>query len=122
MATTAQPDPATTSETTAGPTTAKAWGTEASDQPLRPMDDRAPRAQARRRRDQDHSLRHLPQRPAHGRNDWGMSRYPIVPGHEIVGMVTGVGPDVTRYRVGDTRRRRLHGRQLHEVRASASQA
>ena len=38
MATTAQPDTATTSETTARPTTAKAWGTEAPDQPLKPME------------------------------------------------------------------------------------
>lgn len=36
------------------------------------------------------------------RNDWGVTVYPIVPGHEIVGVVTGVGPDVTRYRQGDT--------------------
>ncbi|MEQ1951904.1 NAD(P)-dependent alcohol dehydrogenase [Mesorhizobium sp. CN2-181] len=35
------------------------------------------------------------------RNDWGFSTYPIVPGHEIVGKVTAVGKDVTRYRAGD---------------------
>lgn len=35
------------------------------------------------------------------RNDWGFSTYPIVPGHEIVGRVVGVGKDVTRYRAGD---------------------
>jgi len=35
------------------------------------------------------------------RDDWGWSYYPIVPGHEIVGRVLEVGPDVTRYRVGD---------------------
>ena len=35
------------------------------------------------------------------RNDWGFSRYPMVPGHEIVGRVTAVGPKVTRYKVGD---------------------
>ena len=35
------------------------------------------------------------------RNDWGWSYYPIVPGHEIVGRVTAVGSDVTRYQVGD---------------------
>jgi len=27
-------------------------------------------------------------------NDWGMSKYPFIPGHEIVGMVTGVGSEV----------------------------
>jgi alcohol dehydrogenase (NADP+) len=36
------------------------------------------------------------------RNDWGGSRYPVVPGHEIVGEVTAVGPDVTLHQVGDT--------------------
>ena len=35
------------------------------------------------------------------RNDWGMSIYPMVPGHEIVGTVTGVGSAVTKFKVGD---------------------
>jgi uncharacterized zinc-type alcohol dehydrogenase-like protein len=35
------------------------------------------------------------------RNDWGMSVYPLVPGHEIVGRVRQVGAEVTRYQVGD---------------------
>jgi uncharacterized zinc-type alcohol dehydrogenase-like protein len=35
------------------------------------------------------------------RNDWGNAIYPVVPGHEIVGQVTAVGPEVTRYAVGD---------------------
>lgn len=35
------------------------------------------------------------------RNDWGGSYYPIVPGHEIIGRVIAVGPEVTRHRVGD---------------------
>ncbi len=35
------------------------------------------------------------------RNDWGMTRYPVVPGHEIVGRVTAVGTDVTGFRPGD---------------------
>ncbi|CUX70100.1 MULTISPECIES: NAD(P)-dependent alcohol dehydrogenase [Agrobacterium] len=35
------------------------------------------------------------------RNDWGWTTYPVVPGHEIVGCVTNVGPEVTRYKVGD---------------------
>lgn len=35
-------------------------------------------------------------------NEWGgSSYYPMVPGHEITGTVTGVGPKVTRYKVGD---------------------
>ncbi|MCD9853566.1 NAD(P)-dependent alcohol dehydrogenase [Epilithonimonas sp. JDS] len=35
------------------------------------------------------------------RNDWGGSVYPAVPGHEIVGRITGVGADVTKFKVGD---------------------
>jgi uncharacterized zinc-type alcohol dehydrogenase-like protein len=35
------------------------------------------------------------------RNDWGWTFYPVVPGHEIVGRVVGVGADVTRFRPGD---------------------
>ena len=34
-------------------------------------------------------------------DDWGMSQYPLVPGHEIVGRVTGVGDRVTGHQVGD---------------------
>lgn len=33
--------------------------------------------------------------------DWGAQPYPLVPGHEIVGRVTDVGPEVTHYQVGD---------------------
>jgi len=35
------------------------------------------------------------------RNDWGRTNYPVVPGHEIVGIVRAVGADVTDFRVGD---------------------
>lgn len=35
------------------------------------------------------------------RNDWGMTDYPVVPGHEIIGRVTAVGKDVDRFSVGD---------------------
>lgn len=35
------------------------------------------------------------------RNDWGISQYPCVPGHEIIGRVTAAGTEVTKYRVGD---------------------
>jgi alcohol dehydrogenase (NADP+) len=33
--------------------------------------------------------------------DWGPQPFPVVPGHEIVGLVTEVGADVTRHQVGD---------------------
>jgi len=35
------------------------------------------------------------------RNDWGNAQYPIVPGHEIIGRVLEVGPEVTRFKAGD---------------------
>ncbi|MBU2905554.1 NAD(P)-dependent alcohol dehydrogenase [Arenibacter algicola] len=35
------------------------------------------------------------------RNDWGMTQYPVVPGHEIVGRVTQVGSGAAKYKVGD---------------------
>ena len=35
------------------------------------------------------------------RNEWGSTQYPAVPGHEIVGRVTRVGPAVTRFKAGD---------------------
>ena len=35
------------------------------------------------------------------RGDWGKVPYPLTVGHEIAGIVTEVGPDVTRYAVGD---------------------
>src|ERR671911_477495 len=34
-------------------------------------------------------------------DEWGGSTYPMVPGHEIVGIAKEVGPKVTRYAVGD---------------------
>lgn len=35
------------------------------------------------------------------RGDWGPVQYPLVPGHEIAGIVARVGSDVTKYAVGD---------------------
>jgi uncharacterized zinc-type alcohol dehydrogenase-like protein len=34
-------------------------------------------------------------------NDWGRSTFPLVPGHEIIGRVTNIGPGVTRFKQGD---------------------
>ncbi|WNG30599.1 NAD(P)-dependent alcohol dehydrogenase [Cystobacter fuscus] len=36
------------------------------------------------------------------RDEWGKAKYPLVPGHEIVGKVAQVGKSVTRYKVGDS--------------------
>ncbi|MDT0170891.1 NAD(P)-dependent alcohol dehydrogenase [Pseudarthrobacter sp. BRE9] len=35
------------------------------------------------------------------RGDWGPQQYPLVPGHEIAGIVTEVGSAVTKHAVGD---------------------
>ena len=35
------------------------------------------------------------------RNDWRNAKYPMVPGHEIIGRVVEVGPEVTRFKAGD---------------------
>ena len=84
------------------PTQAKGWGTDAADQPLKPM--------IVERRDlhaNDVAIQISHCGICHSdlhqcRNDWHNSSYPVVPGHEIVGTVTAVGPEVTRHKVGDT--------------------
>ncbi len=35
------------------------------------------------------------------RDEWGGSLFPMVPGHEIVGLVKQVGPNVKKFKVGD---------------------
>nr|QSL78019.1 Alcohol dehydrogenase like, zinc-type 1 cytoplasmic [Nigella sativa] len=35
------------------------------------------------------------------KNEWGIAIYPMVPGHEIVGIVTQVGSNVKKFKVGD---------------------
>ncbi len=34
-------------------------------------------------------------------NDWGMTSYPLVPGHEVVGTVTALGSNVSHLKAGD---------------------
>jgi len=84
------------------PTPATGWGTDAADQPLKPM-----RFERRDLRPDDVAIQISHAGICHSdlhtcRNDWHGSRYPVVPGHEIVGTVTAIGNDVTRHRVGDT--------------------
>uniref|UniRef100_A0A0D9VRE1 cinnamyl-alcohol dehydrogenase n=1 Tax=Leersia perrieri TaxID=77586 RepID=A0A0D9VRE1_9ORYZ len=35
------------------------------------------------------------------KNEWGNAKYPVVPGHEIIGVVTDVGSSVARFAAGD---------------------
>ena len=35
------------------------------------------------------------------RNEWGMTEFPVVPGHEILGRVTRVGKNVRKFKAGD---------------------
>ena len=44
------------------------------------------------------------------RNEWGNSIYPMVPGHEIVGRVVETGAEVTKFKDGRHRGRRLFRR------------
>jgi alcohol dehydrogenase (NADP+) len=38
---------------------------------------------------------------SHARSEWGHTTYPLVPGHEIAGRVVQVGPEVSRFAIGD---------------------
>ena len=91
MATTADPQPANPQEASNRPTPAKGWGTDAPDQPLRPMD-----FERRALRANDVAIKITYAGICHSdlhtcRNDWHNSQYPVIPGHEIVGTVTAVG-------------------------------
>nr|GLL30017.1 probable cinnamyl alcohol dehydrogenase 6 [Ipomoea trifida] len=37
----------------------------------------------------------------HIKNDWGITMYPVVPGHEITGIITKVGSEVSNFKIGD---------------------
>jgi uncharacterized zinc-type alcohol dehydrogenase-like protein len=81
--------------------TIKAYGATAPDSGVAPMD-----IQRREPRPDDVSIRIDHCGICHTdihfvRDDWGRTTYPLVPGHEIVGTVTAVGPEVSRFAVGD---------------------
>jgi uncharacterized zinc-type alcohol dehydrogenase-like protein len=82
--------------------TIKAYGAHAADQPLEPID-------IERRQPGPHDVQidiafcgvcHSDLHTV--RSEWGGTLYPCVPGHEIVGHVTAVGPQVTKFAIGDT--------------------
>lgn len=37
----------------------------------------------------------------HIKNEWGITMYPVVPGHEITGVITEVGSNVKSFKIGD---------------------
>lgn len=83
-------------------TSVKAYAAPAADQPLAPysFDRREPEAE-------DVEIEILYCGVCHSdihtaRNEWGGTVYPAVPGHEIVGKVTRVGSNVSKFKVGDT--------------------
>jgi len=81
--------------------TTKAYGAHAGDQPLQAMDiqRRAPGASDVQI---DIAFCGVCHSDLHTvRSEWGGTKYPCVPGHEIVGHVSAVGDGVTRFNVGD---------------------
>lgn len=79
----------------------KAFGTDAADAPLKAID--IPRRYAL---PNDVEIEILYCGVCHSdlhtaRNEWKGTTYPVVPGHEIVGKVTSVGSQVTKFKVGD---------------------
>ncbi|QSX78569.1 NAD(P)-dependent alcohol dehydrogenase [Agrilutibacter solisilvae] len=80
----------------------KAYGAHAGDKPLEPMDiqRRVPGAHDVQIEIAFCGVCHSDLHTV--RSEWGGTRYPCVPGHEIVGHVTAVGPGVTAFKVGET--------------------
>jgi uncharacterized zinc-type alcohol dehydrogenase-like protein len=81
--------------------TVKAWGARAADTPIEPLDierrDPGPR---------DVQIEIAYCGICHSdlhtvRSEWGGTKYPCVPGHEIVGRVSAVGTDAGDHKVGD---------------------
>ena len=84
------------------PTNALGWGTRTPSQTLEPI-----RFERRDLRADDVAIRITYAGICHSdlhhcRGDWGNPKMPAIPGHEIVGVVTAVGPEVTAHKVGDT--------------------
>lgn len=79
----------------------KAFGTEAADKDLQEM-----QIERRALNAKDVNIEILYCGVCHSdlhtaRNDWGGSKYPVVPGHEIVGRVISLGTEVSKFKIGD---------------------
>ncbi len=82
--------------------TTKAYGAQAADKPLQPLDieRRAPGPQDVQI---DIAFCGVCHSDLHTvRSEWGGTLFPCVPGHEIVGHVSAVGDGVSGFKVGDT--------------------
>lgn len=79
----------------------KAYGAHAADKPLEPMTI-ARRAPGQRDVQIDIAYCGICHSDLHTvRSEWGGTRYPCVPGHEIVGHVSAIGAEITRFAVGE---------------------
>lgn len=83
-------------------TSVKSYAAQSADQPLAPytLDRREPGSE-------DVEIKILYCGVCHSdihtaRGEWGGTMYPVVPGHEIVGTVTRIGGNVSKFKVGDT--------------------
>jgi uncharacterized zinc-type alcohol dehydrogenase-like protein len=82
--------------------TVKAYGAHAADQPVVPMEI-ARRAPGPRDVQIEIAYCGVCHSDLHTvRSEWPGTRYPCVPGHEIVGQVSALGGEVTGFKVGDT--------------------
>jgi uncharacterized zinc-type alcohol dehydrogenase-like protein len=82
--------------------TVKAWGARAADEPVVAMDIER-RAPGPRDVQIDIAYCGICHSDLHTvRSEWGGTKYPCVPGHEIVGHVSAVGGEVKNFKVGDT--------------------
>lgn len=82
-------------------TTVKAYGTPDATSPLGPLN-----IERRALNADDVAIEILYSGVCHSdyhtaRNEWKGTKYPCVPGHEIVGRVSAVGDKVTKFKVGD---------------------
>lgn len=83
-------------------TTTKAYGATAADEPVEALDITR-RAPGPRDVQIDIAYCGVCHSDLHTvKSEWGGTRYPCVPGHEIVGTVSAVGSDVADVKVGDT--------------------
>src|ERR1700760_343887 len=98
MSTTTHPHPGTTEKST---TTAFGYAAQSAQSPLAPFS-----FERRQPGPQDVQIEILFCGVCHSdlhtvRNEWKGTTYPCVPGHEIVGRVTRVGPQVKNFKTGD---------------------